>query len=333
MRKWVMIWLVIGLIFGFANAQAQWHESFSTNATPDANGKIKSDLTWQWWAWGTAAAADGALQLTGAKDPFGNTTCWVQIDQSVDANAAITPTDYEMYVKVKITTASKQDNDDQFHVAVQIDPDFMSNLNVYTVVSVPKDNAIGIYYFAEDKTEIANVNPAITYDKPYWEKIKVQNGNISVWVFADGAAPAADPDIQYTQTTVASPAPTLIMVGSFYNDSSKVSIDEVYYNEAPPALAVNENPTSMANDFSLEQNYPNPFNPTTSITYSLKTREKTTLRVYNAEGKLMSTLVNGMVSAGVHKVTWNAAHLPSGIYFYKLQTPKFTQTKKMLLVK
>ncbi len=333
MRKLVLIFLAIGILFSFSNLRAQWHESFSTPATPDANGKLKSDMTWQWWAWGTAAVSNGALQMTGAKDPFGNTTCWVQIDQSVDPAAVITPTDYEMYVKVKITTTGTPDGDDQFHVAAQIDPNFMSNLNVYTVVSVPKDNAIGVFYFAENSTKIANVNPAIVYDKPYWEKIKVNNGTISVWVFADGATPAETPDVEFTQSTVAAPAPMLIMVGSFNDDSSKVCIDEVYYNEAPPALAVNENPASVVNDFSLEQNYPNPFNPTTSISYSLKRQEKATLRVFNARGELVSTLVNGVVSAGSHEVTWNAGDLPSGIYFYKLETADFTQTKKMLLVK
>ncbi len=333
MRKLVMILLAVGILFGFANAQAQWHESFTNPATPDANGKLKSDLTWQWWAWGTAAVADGAMQLTGGTDPFGNITSWIQIDQSIDPAAVITPTDYEMYVKVKITTAGTPDNDDQFHVAVQIDPDFMSNLNVYTVVSVPKDNAIGVFYFAENSTKIANVNPAIVYDKPYWEKIKVNNGAISVWVFADGSTPAQTPDIEFTQSTVTAPAPVLIMVGAFDDDSSKVSIDEVYYNEEPPALAVHENPASLANNFSLEQNYPNPFNPTTSIKYSLKRQEKATLKVFNARGELVSTLVNGVVSAGTHEVTWSGANLPSGIYFYKLETADFTQTKKMLLVK
>ncbi len=333
MKRWIMLFGALALLFSFSTVQAQWHESFTNPATPDANGKLKSDLTWQWWAWGTAVVADGAMQLTGAQDPFGNTTSWIQIDQSVDPSAVITPTSYEMYVKVKIATTGQPDDDDQFHVAVQVDPDFMSNLNVYTVVSVPQENAIGVFYFAENSTKIANVNPAITYNNPYWEKIKVDNGTISVWVFADGASPAENPDVQFTQTTVASPAPTLVMVGSFNDDSSKVSIDEVYYNEAPPSLAVNENPTTSVNHFSLEQNYPNPFNPTTSISFSLEHQEKATLKVYNAKGECVGTLVNGVVSAGAHQVTWNAANLPSGIYFYKLQTTDFTQTKKMLLVR
>jgi len=333
MKKLLGVLVLIGFVFAFGNVDAQWHESFTNPATPDANAKIKSDMTWQWWGWGTAVVQDGEMQLTGAQDPFGNITSWIQIDQSTDPNAVITPTNCEIYVKVKITTDGTEDNDDQFHVVVAVDPDFMSNLNVYTVASVPKDNAIGVFYFAENSTKAANVNPAIVYDQYYWEKIKFDGSTISVWVYPDGGAPADTADVQFTQTTVANPSPTLILVGAFNDDSSKVHIDEVYYNEEPPATSVSEKPTSIVTDYSLEQNYPNPFNPETTIKYSLKEEGKVSLKVFNSQGKMVANLVNGVLSAGSHEAHWNALNMPSGIYFYKLETTDFSQTKKMLLIK
>ncbi|HDZ12567.1 MAG TPA: T9SS type A sorting domain-containing protein [Bacteroidetes bacterium] len=98
-------------------------------------------------------------------------------------------------------------------------------------------------------------------------------------------------------------------------------------------MGVSENPAPIAVDYSLQQNYPNPFNPETSIRYSLKEQSRVILKIYNLKGETVATLVDGVVSAGLHDVNWNAANMPSGVYLYKLKTAKFSQTKKMLLVK
>jgi hypothetical protein len=90
----------------------------------------------------------------------------------------------------------------------------------------------------------------------------------------------------------------------------------------------------------LAQNYPNPFNPTTTIRYSIKNRGRVTLRVYNVAGQLVRTLVAGAQAprADGFAVTWDGRNeagtaVSSGIYFYKLVTPGFTQTRKMVLLK
>jgi hypothetical protein len=85
--------------------------------------------------------------------------------------------------------------------------------------------------------------------------------------------------------------------------------------------------------FSLEQNYPNPFNPSTKIKYSIPNSEFVTLKVYDVLGNEVATLVNEEKSAGSYEVNFNASQLSSGIYFYKLQTGNFAETKKMLLLK
>lgn len=85
--------------------------------------------------------------------------------------------------------------------------------------------------------------------------------------------------------------------------------------------------------FSLEQNYPNPFNPTTVIKYSIPEVSKVMLKLYNLLGEEVSTLVNEEKVAGYYTVEFNAANLPSGVYFYQLIAGDFVQTKKMILMK
>jgi hypothetical protein len=86
-------------------------------------------------------------------------------------------------------------------------------------------------------------------------------------------------------------------------------------------------------DFALYQNHPNPFNPTTIIKFDLPQACNVKLVVYNLRGQKVATLVEGVMEAGKHQVTWNANELSSGIYFYKLVADKFTKMHKMMLLK
>ena len=101
---------------------------------------------------------------------------------------------------------------------------------------------------------------------------------------------------------------------------SKVSGITVLSNTAPE-------------DFQLEQNYPNPFNPVTNINYSLPSRNFLSIKIYDVKGNLIETLVNEVQNPGKYSVNWNAEKYPSGVYYYSLKTNKFTETKKMLLIK
>ncbi|MBS1904607.1 MAG: T9SS type A sorting domain-containing protein [Bacteroidetes bacterium] len=89
--------------------------------------------------------------------------------------------------------------------------------------------------------------------------------------------------------------------------------------------------TTISN--TLGQNFPNPFNPSTEIHYSLTERSNATLKVYNTLGREVATLVDGMVDAGQHQVTFHAENLPSGTYYYTLKAGEFSQTKRMVLAK
>jgi hypothetical protein len=85
--------------------------------------------------------------------------------------------------------------------------------------------------------------------------------------------------------------------------------------------------------FSLFQNYPNPFNPNTTISFSLPSANKVSLKIYDLCGKQVAELVNGQLNAGIHCVEWQVKNLPSGIYFYILKSGSFSETKRMVLLK
>jgi hypothetical protein len=89
---------------------------------------------------------------------------------------------------------------------------------------------------------------------------------------------------------------------------------------------------AVPSEYELE-NYPNPFNPTTTISYQLPEAGMVTLKVYDMLGKEVATLVNEVKQAGYYSATFDASKIASGIYISTIQTNKFTQSKKMLLVK
>lgn len=92
--------------------------------------------------------------------------------------------------------------------------------------------------------------------------------------------------------------------------------------------------TIVPDKFGLKQNYPNPFNPVTKIRFDIsKGGENAKLTVYNSNGQQVAVLVNEVVSAGTYEIEFNAGNYASGIYYYKLESGKLSDMKKMVLVK
>lgn len=103
----------------------------------------------------------------------------------------------------------------------------------------------------------------------------------------------------------------------------------VFSNRLVTAVSEEEIPARVI----LEQNSPNPFNPLTTIRFSLSHAGEVRLRVFDILGRAVATLVNERRGAGSHVASFDASGLPSGVYFYRLQTGALTQTKRMMVLR
>ena len=98
---------------------------------------------------------------------------------------------------------------------------------------------------------------------------------------------------------------------------------------------VKEDQTLKAFSVNLYQNYPNPFNPTTTIRFENSTTQNIKVELYNLIGQKVSELFNEVAKPGIYAIDLNASalKLASGVYYYKLQTPAYSESKKMILLK
>jgi hypothetical protein len=124
----------------------------------------------------------------------------------------------------------------------------------------------------------------------------------------------------------------------YSNDSATVNItksiiDSVNLHLTKLFISVNPISTEVPDKCLLYQNYPNPFNPTTNIKFQVKDSKFVMLKVFNILGREVATLVNGKLNAGVYEVPFDGTSMASGIYFFRLVTENYSETKRMVLIK
>ncbi len=112
-------------------------------------------------------------------------------------------------------------------------------------------------------------------------------------------------------------------------------INNTLYGDTNFILGVKEVSSEIPENFSLSQNYPNPFNPTTKIKFDIggTASTETILSVYDVLGHEVAVLVDQQLQPGTYEADWDASAYPSGVYYYKLESGSFTETKKMVLIK
>ncbi|MEW5798629.1 MAG: DNRLRE domain-containing protein [Bacteroidota bacterium] len=186
--------------------------------------------------------------------------------------------------------------------------------------------------------------------------------NTQTWTTAGGDfAPTASVTLSVTDTGVyqfGSTAQLVADVQGWVNDQSTnhgwIIIGDESTNQTAKRFDTRENATAAnrpllivkysivnsvhtagktPNEFALHQNFPNPFNPATVIRYSIPVSGHVSLKVFDILGNEIASLVNEVKGAGTFTQKWNAAGLPSGLYFYRLTSGNFVSTKKMFLVK
>ncbi len=160
----------------------------------------------------------------------------------------------------------------------------------------------------------------------------------SKYILIDANLPSSNPIVEtgsFNYTTAASVGndENLLMIydsliaNQYYQEFAK------RYTQAGGTIRVDKISSEVPADYHLSQNYPNPFNPKTIINYTLPKSNDVTLTVFDALGREVITLVNEYQTIGSYKVTFDASSISSGIYFYKLITNGFSDTKRMILVK
>jgi len=133
--------------------------------------------------------------------------------------------------------------------------------------------------------------------------------------------------------------PASVTPGSLYririesiSDTGLSDTSDTEFTVMNPSDVDNTN-NNLLSDYNLYQNYPNPFNSITTINFYLKSQQFVTLKIFDVLGRELQTLVNELKTAGSYELPWNAANLPSGVYFYRLQAGDVVQTRKMILLK
>jgi len=115
--------------------------------------------------------------------------------------------------------------------------------------------------------------------------------------------------------------------------SASVADNKIAWYENMGVVGIEAISNEIPIEFSLSQNYPNPFNPITKIRYQLPQESKVIIKLYDILGSEVITLLNEKKEPGVYEVDFNAQHLSSGTYIYRIIAGDFVETKKMILLR
>ena len=186
------------------------------------------------------------------------------------------------------------------------------------------NNPIGFANAAVDVAPMSELVADIAIRKPqnflppqgrnlHWKATRLGNGEI----------------LQSGTATVGNDGLVTIAGVKIFKDPNRVRL-----SVSDPTVAVEENHSeTLLTEFSLSQNYPNPFNPSTVISFQLPVNSHVALTVFDVNGREVATLIDGNLEAGNHVVKFAPPRSTSGLYFYKLTTGKFSQTRKAIMMK
>lgn len=248
------------------------------------------------------------------------------------------------YTNIEVTSWATEWSQGSTSTDIQVEGDDVKQFNLNNFSGIQLANAIDLssfthmhidYWIADDVTggEVLNpklsnhgnlpgtagetsaiilTNPVTTSNE--WVSLDVELDNFSI---AGGGSSARDKIYQILLTVDGTI--DVAYIDNFY-----------FYKETSTSI---EDGVEIPEGFSLNQNYPNPFNPTTNISFNIPNNGEVKLEVFNIQGQLVATLVDGFRSAGEYSVTFNAANLASGIYTYRLSTENSVKVKSMVLIK
>ena len=174
--------------------------------------------------------------------------------------------------------------------------------------------------WAADPSVLKNVNCLVAVNK---QLIAGTDDN--------GAYVSVDNGVTWTSFSSGMPADTRIWSLAVSSDRLFAGTSSGIWGTSSPTDVKVERGVPLT--FSLKQNYPNPFNPSTNISFSIPSKSFVSLKIYDRFGREVATIFSEEISAGYYTRKWNAANISSGIYFYRLQSGSYTETKKLILLR
>ncbi|MBK7104690.1 MAG: T9SS type A sorting domain-containing protein [Ignavibacteriae bacterium] len=234
-----------------------------------------------------------------------------------------------MWYKINLTPTISFNDGESFYILISSDNDIFYPAGTdYDGVSTNNS-----YYYNEDNQTFVNINSISGFEngafliRPFGT---LGTGTNTDLVTVNPSSGSIQPNSSQTITLTLNAQN--LNVGNY---TGQVSISTNGGNFTIPIdyLVDVIQTSTIPTEYNLAQNYPNPFNPSTQIEFSLPQKSNVTLKIFDALGKEIANLINGTKSAGKYQVSFNAINLSSGIYFYRLETDKFTETRKMLLIK
>lgn len=234
-------------------------------------------------------------------------------------------------------------------------PSIPIEVGFYDTFTLPNppvfSGAWGVYpYFPSGKIAVSDINSGLyvfTFNKKFGGRVTgtVRDGitnapieNVQVMVQEMGRTYATNSAGKYTYGSAEGTHTIQFSKENYVTRIDTITtragmldtVDIVLYPTGAVSTPVNNTPPLS---FSLSQNFPNPFNPVTTIRFELAHAAFTSLSVFNVLGERIASPIRQHMPAGMHSVQFNAAQLPSGVYFYQLTSGAFSETKKMVIAR
>ncbi len=211
--------------------------------------------------------------------------------------------------------------------STKVKPDSnLTNINIAVKRIVnPGDNMhVSGYIYTNNSADLAALKDAIIYSRSSGifksHSISMQNGYYCVDSLSAGVYEFIVDRIGYVTETI-----VVSLTNSSLNNIN-IYLDDILVAINPPGM-------DIPSEFVLRQNFPNPFNPVTGIEFSLPLDSYTKLTIYDVLGREVEVIFAQQLKRGMYRANWNASNHPSGVYFYRLTSDGFTDTKRMVLVK
>jgi len=275
---------------------------------------------------------DGGYIITGIKDSYdgiNGSNLWLLKTDSfgdslwtktyggsnTDAGGSVQQTTDGGYILAGFTKSFGAGNEDVWLIKIEPEPPVAN-------ISVTSPNGGEVWVMNETKD--------ITWTSENIDDVKLElsiDNGMSWTAIVDST-----PNIGTYSWVVSASAPSTECLIRIYDLS-----DSLVYDESDSIFTIEYTNDVKENDliseYILLQNFPNPFNPRTSIQYAISSRQFVSLKVFDALGNEIETLVNEEKPAGIYEVTWYVEQLPSGVYFYQLKAGEYVSMKKMILIK